>query len=377
MAALKPKVVLVGPTRSYFKGGIVHYSQCLLAEFKRQKYPVKLIGFSRGYPKRFFPGVVTVNSPLSKKSQFGNAKVLEILDWLNPWSWYSTAKTIAQDKPQIVVWQWWTWFWTVPFFATIWLLKKLTKAKIVIIAHNPFDHEQALYKQWGSHLVLSQADLLLVPNKEMLKNLQQLFPDKAIRLAYHPLYTFFSRPKKVSQKVRVVKLPSPLLLFFGHVRHYKGLGVLLHSLNQLWEQGKKVNLLVVGEFWEDKQQYLDLIKPKFRPFVQIVDRYVQDTEVATYFDKADAVVIPYLYGSGSGPAKIALAFNKPLVATKVADNPDLFRLARIGEMVKPNSSKQLFQAISQVLANPGKYRAEIAKIKPLLSWKNLVNKIVQ
>lgn len=365
----KPKVVLVGPTATYFKGGIVHYTDNLYRELKLEKWPVKLIGFSRGYPKRFFPGASIVESHPGGD--------MELLDWLNPWSWYSTAKAISEEKPQIVVWQWWTWFWTFPSLFTLWFLKRLTKAKIVIIAHNPFDHEQALYKQWGSHLVLSLADKILVPNKKMQKQLKLILPTKSIETAFHPLYDFFLTGKySQTQALNRLQLNSPLLLFFGHVRAYKGLAVLLVSLDQLWHKGQKINLLIVGEFWEDKQKYLDLVNPKYQQYLTVIDSYVQDNQVEQYFAACDAVVIPYLAGSGSGPAKIALAFDKPLIATNVADNPDLFKIAKVGEMVKPNSAEALSKAIVKVLNNKKNYTLAIKKVKPLLSWHSLVAKIV-
>lgn len=369
------RVVLIGPTAPRFKGGIVHYTQCLFAEFKRQKYAVTLFSFSRGYPRRFFPGAVP---GFKTGKQPKNLSTVLSLDWANPWSWFQTAKLIAAKQPEVVVWQWWTWFWTVPFLITLWLLKRFNAGKIVIIAHNPFDHEQALYKQWGSRLVLRQADVLLVPNRQMQKELKHLFPKKSVKVALHPLYDFFKTLKNANYPKHLAKKsPSPLLLFFGHVRSYKGLKILLLALKQLWQQEKQVKLLVVGEFWENKQPYLQLIDPKHRQFVQIIDRYVSDKAVGKYFQKATAVVIPYLSGSGSGPAKIALAFNKPIIATRVADNPDLFRMAKVGELIKPNSVSELARAIIKVLANPNKYQTEIVKIKPLLSWQNLVNKIAQ
>lgn len=369
MGKVKPRIVLVGPTAKYFKGGIVHYTANLFAEFKKQGYPVKLVGFSRGYPKHFYPGLIDKHHPGGD---------MELLDWLKPWSWYKTAKTIAKFKPQIVVWQWWTWFWTLPFFITIWILKKLCRTKIVIIAHNPFDHEQALYKKWGSHLVLSQANTILVPSSKMRKDLKSIFPNKTVDIAFHPLYWFFkTRNPNQQQSQKKLKLNSPLLLFFGHVRRYKGLAVLLGALDYLWTRGKKINLLIVGEFWEDKEQYLKLVKSKYRKLVSVIDRYVADEEVQTYFAACDAVVVPYLSGSGSGPAKIALAFGKPLVATSVADNPDLFSIAKVGVMVKPGSKEDLAKAIALVLKNKNQYKREIKKVQLVLSWQNLVAKIVR
>ncbi len=374
MDKIKQSVVLVGPTSPRFKGGIVHYTQNLYLELKKENYPVELISFKRGYPASFFPGASTDNPSKPTHSR----DELELVDWFNPWTWWQTARHIVQKKPKIVILQWWTWFWTIPFWFILLGIKFLSHSKIVIIAHNPFDHEQALYKQWCSHLVLAQADKIIVHNREMVKNLKRLLPDKKISLAFHPLYQFFKQTN-LSQKQaqQQLKVASPLLLFFGHVRQYKGLSVLLDAMQKLWQSGEKINLIIAGEFWEDKQDYLKLIKPQFKERVKIVDRYLADSEVAPYFRACDAVVIPYLAGSGSGPAKIALVFDKPLVATDVADNPDLFALGKVGVLVNSNQSEALASGIKQVLQQKGQFAQAIKRIKPLLTWQQLVEVIMK
>ena len=374
MDKVKPSIVLIGPTAPRFKGGIVHYTQSLYLELKKEHYRVAMVGFKRGYPARFFPGAKTP-SPDSL-FHFGNG--IEQLDWLNPVTWWQTVRFIVKKKPEIVICQWWTWFWTLPFWFVLLGIKLLSRSKIVIIAHNHFDHEQALYKRWCSHLILAQADIIVVHNKEIQRDLHQLMPDKKIRLTFHPLYHFFKQDRITQAQAQShLKLHSPLLLFFGHVRPYKGLNVLLQALSQLWRKGQKINLLIAGEFWEDKQKYWQMIKPKFRARVKIIDRYLADSEVAWYFVACDAVVIPYLAGSGSGPAKIALVFDKPLLATDVADNPDLFALGKVGVLVKSGQVNALATGIKQVLQNKGQFTSEIKRIKPKLTWQQLAKTIIE
>jgi len=366
------RIVVIGPTAPLYKGGIVHYTQNLCQALADQKHRVKLISFKRGYPKTFFPG-----ADLADRSQHKLAFPGEIplLDWRNPLSYWQTYRAIKQHAPDRIVLQWWTWFWALPYLGILLPLKLFSKVKIVVIAHNPFDHEQALYKNLASRLVLGMADRILVPNQKLVSSLKETFPGKEVILAYHPLYDFF---KTIGQKINLIKLPSPRLLFFGHVRQYKGLDLLLEALVKLWEKGDSTGLVVAGEFWEDKKKYLDLVPKKFRKNLLIVDRYLKNEEVDSLFSQAEAVAIPYLTGSGSGPSKIALSYGKPLLATQVGDNPDLFALGEIGVLVKPNNVSALSDGIKKLFSHPLKrFQPAIESVKRELTWKSLVSKIVQ
>jgi len=364
------RILLLGPTAPLFKGGIVHYTYNLCQELALQKEPFKLISFKRGYPKMFFPGGQKGDeskTPLHVKNQAC------LLDWLSPLSYWQTYRAIMQFKPERVVFQWWTWFWALPYLALLLPLRLFSKVKIVIIAHNPFDHETALYKNLASRLVLGMADRILVPNRALLKELKLTFPNKEIILAFHPLYDFF---KQLGEKIELVKLPRPRLLFFGHVRHYKGVDLLIKALLRLWEKGERISLIIAGEFWEDQQTYLDLVPQKYRQNLLIIDRYLRNEELDALFREVEAVVIPYRSGSGSGPSKIALSYNKPLVATSVGDSPDLFALGEVGVLVAPNSVSALAEGVQKLFSKPlERFVPVINQVKRELTWAQLLAKI--
>jgi len=366
------KIVVIGPTAPLFKGGIVHYTENLCRELALQKHTVKLFSFSRSYPKAFFPGAEVGDQSEAKLAALNEERVL---DWLNPISYCQTARKIRQFAPDRVVFQWWTWFFALPYCLILLRLKLFSKIKIVVIAHNPFDHEVALYKNFASRLILGMANRILVPNRVLEQTLKQSYPRTEIVLAFHPIYDFF---KQLGEKIELIKLPHPRLLFFGHVRHYKGLDLLIEALVTLWERGEQVSLIVAGEFWEDKQKYLNLVPDKFRKNIAIIDRYLKNEEVDALFRQVEAVAIPYRSGSGSGPAKIALSYNKPLLATAVGDSPDLFAIGKIGELVKPGSVEELGAGVSKLFSKPLKRFVPVIKqIKLQLTWAELVRKITQ
>ena len=373
------KIILIGPTAPKFKGGIVHYTYNLYQQLVKQGFNTKLVSFSRGYPSIFFPGSQTQDS---SKKQFLIKQEKAILDWLNPFSWFKTAQWIEKLEPELVICQWWTWFWTFPFFLIFVHLKWFTDIKIVMLVHNPQDHEQAGYKKWLTKLVLKQVDKIVAHSKDLVIRLRHQFPDKQVVLAFHPLYSFFVSKKRLSQLQAQEKLEvrSPLLLFFGHIRYYKGLDVLLKALAKANKKLKpKIQLMIAGEFWEEPQTYLELIKKlNLQKQIHLVNHYISNEQVGLYFIATDAVVIPYRGTTGAGPAKIALAFDKPIIATNTGDNQDLFAQAKIGELVEPDDVEDLSKGIINFFSKPTKrYQQAIEEVKTQLTWEQLVEKIVK
>lgn len=370
MARIGSTIILVGPTSPLFKGGISHYTYNLYKELESQKKPVELISFSRAYPKQFFPGATTTDK---SKKQF-KVDEKQLLDWANPLSWFKVYRYIKNQHPQVLILQWWTWFFTLPYLTILFLTKTLTNIKIVIIAHNPVDHEANLYKKLSANLVLKQAHKIVVHNSKLQKELSKLIKVPVI-MAFHPIYDMFRLGQDIPKSAQAkLKVDSPLLLFFGHVRPYKGLDILLNALSKLWQKNIKINLLIAGEFWQNPNVYLDKIKSEHKKFISIENKYIKNEEVEMYFRAADAVVIPYLTGTGSGPAKIALSFGKPIIATNVGDNADLFKIASPGVLVESKSSA-LEKGIVKVLKTKS-FEKEITEIKKQLTWSNLVNKIL-
>ena len=362
-------IVLVGPTSPRFKGGIVHYTHNLYQELRRT-HRVRLISYKRSYPKHFFPGVSTRDTSEKQLKVDGE---LSLIDWLSPLSWIKTATIISALKPDRVIFQWWTWFWGLPYFVILKIIRqKLPAARIICVAHNSTDHEQALFKRVISRLVLSLADAIVVHSREAKKSLGM--SKTKIVVALHPLYDFF---KTIAKPIKKTHSSVPRLLFFGHVRPYKGLDILLKALVSLWQRGRQVKLIVAGEFWEDKNRYLNLIPSTFRNDVLVIDRYLKNEEVGELFTNCEAVIIPYKSGYGSGPAKIALSFDKPLIATNVADNPDVFALGTCGLLVPANDIAALEGAVDRFLKEKKNYQEGINKIKQKLSWQKLAAEIIR
>ncbi|NIM06086.1 MAG: glycosyltransferase [Armatimonadetes bacterium] len=366
------KIALVGPTYP-FRGGISHYTT-LLCRTLRQKHEVKFISFKRQYPKLLFPGKT------DRDESAEPVKVEDVdylIDSLNPFTWRAAAEAIREFAPDEVVFPWWVSFWAPQFWAILRLLGGKARPKVVFICHNVVEHESSSLKKMATRAVLSKADLLITHSREESARAKRLLGEGVkIVTAFHPTYAQVSgkRYDKEEAKARL-ELSGDVLLFFGFVREYKGLRVLLEAMPEVLKQ-KEVTLLVVGEFWKDKSRYMEQIsRHGMGAQVKIFDAYVPNEEVGLYFAAADLVVQPYLSASGSGVCQIAYGFDRPVIATNVGSLPEVIQDGENGRIVEPGSVHSLAKAVTESLEPETLRRLteNAVRTKERFSWERMAD----
>lgn len=335
------KISLIGPTYP-FRGGISHYTT-LLYQHLRKRHDVQFLAFKRQYPTWLFPGKTDIDPSQVHIQEEG---VERMLDSLNPISWFRVARKIIQASPDLLIIPWWVSFWTPQFTTIAVLVKWLSRAKILFLCHNVVEHESRWIDRALTHLVLSNGNFFLVHSAEDQGNLLAMFPDANIWRTFHPTYDVFNRGDNHDQRIRKQHgIEGNVVLFFGFVREYKGLRYLIEALPEVLSQ-VDVTLLIVGEFWNDKKEYLDLIKKlDLENYIVIIDEYVPNEEVGLYFNAADLVVQPYTSATGSGIIQVAFGFYKPVVATLVGSLAEVVKDGKTGYLVSPESSSEIAKAI--------------------------------
>jgi glycosyltransferase involved in cell wall biosynthesis len=305
------RIALIGPTHPA-RGGISHYNT-LLARQLSKDHEVFLFAFRRQYPGFLFPGKSQIDTQSALRLDFPEA--LQTLDTLLPWTWIRTAAKIRSLHAELVVLHWWTVYWAPFYLVLLPLIGRHTR--IVFICHNIGDHEPKPFEQIAVKRVLRLANLLIVHSENARKKVQDLLPTAQVITVPHPCYGVFNQGQWTRQSARQkLRLSGNVLLFFGFVRPYKGLKPLLAALRQARRLALEVTLVVAGEFWRDKENILGLIESLgLKNCVRIEDRYIANEEVELFFKAADAVVLPYLSGSGSGIAALAAGFGKPVFAS--------------------------------------------------------------
>jgi len=344
----------------------------------RKSHQVKFISFKRQYPSLLFPGK-TDRDPSSKPLK--PDQVDYIIDSMNPFTWFRAAHEIKDYQPDKIILGWWVTFWMPTFWTIIKLVKRSLDAEIIIICHNVFEHESSFVKKQAAKAVLSQADLLITHSAQETDRLGELLGKEAKAItAFHPTYAELSNTRFTSSQAKEkLGITGDCLLFFGFVREYKGLAVLLEALGRIKEK-KEFTLLVVGEFWKGKSKYLDQVERLgISSCVRIVDKYISNEEIGLYFAAADLVVQPYLSASGSGICQIAYGFDRPVIATRVGSLPEVVEDGVNGRLVEPGDAKALAEAIIESL-EPDKlkeFSQNAVKTKQKFSWQRLADIVVR
>lgn len=365
------KIAVIGPTYPY-RGGISHYNT-LLCKALSNKHTVIPISFKRMYPKLLFPG--KDQKDLTSEHKIG-IPAEELLDSLNPFSWLQVFLKIRRTKADLLIMYWWTPFFMPVFSFISFLVKRFSSTKILFLCHNVLPHDKTFLDKALTKLVLLNSDYFIVHSQEDMDNLIKMIPDANVKKSVHPTYDIFTKEQEKTD-ISSLKLRKNVILFFGFVRQYKGLIYLIQSMPFILKE-IDLDLLIVGEFWKDKKEYLDEIQHLgISDHVKIVDKYVPNELTGNYFDRADIVVLPYTSATNSGIVQMAFGFNKPVIVTNVGGLPEAVSDNKTGFVVEPENAKPIANAVIRFYKE-NKTKTFIGNIKKnssAFSWNRIVETI--
>jgi glycosyltransferase involved in cell wall biosynthesis len=269
------------------------------------------------------------------------------LDTLNPWTWRRTARYVVRRTPDLLVIPYWMSFFA-PAFG--WIARRARRAgtRVLYVVHNALPHERRPGDRLLAQYALRTADACLVMSDAVRRDLEQLGVAAAVHRVEHPVYDHFGAPVPRAAARMQLDLPleGPVLLFFGFIRRYKGLHVLLESLPHVVEALPGVRLVVAGEFYEDAAPYHARIQALgLTEHVRLHAAYVPNDDVAAFFGAADVVVQPYVSATQSGVAQIAFHFDTPMIVTDVGGLAEVVPHEHAGLVVPPGDPQALAVAI--------------------------------
>jgi glycosyltransferase involved in cell wall biosynthesis len=334
-------VALVGPFWP-FRGGIVHFLRTMADGLAARGHVVHTYTFSRQYPERLFPGKTQLDAGAPPA---GAPPAPRLLDTLNPLTWTRTARRVAADGAEVVVFKYW-----MPFFAPAFgtLVRGLRRrgVKVLAVVDNALPHERRPGDRALGRYVLGACDGLVVMSDQVRRDVEALVPEVPLRQVAHPVYDVFGEPVPRAEARARFGLPpeAPVLLFFGFVRRYKGLHVLLDAMPRLLARVPDACLVVAGEFYADEAALRAQAAP-LGAAVRFDADYIPDEAVAHYFGAADVVVQPYVSATQSGVAQIAFHFGRPVVTTDVGGLAEIVPDGEAGLVVPPEDPAALAAAL--------------------------------
>lgn len=367
------KIVLLGPVPPY-RGGIAHFTQSLAENLVQGGHEVLTISYLKQYPGWLYPG--KSDKDYSQKTILKDVEFL--FSPLNCWDWRKTLREIRDYQPDLVIYPWWVTFWAP---ATSWLLGKLRKFDIPakVLVHNTFPHEEGwLDKQLTKFALKDARSFITMTEKETQRLKAVVREGSSIKTAAHPVYRQFPRSGLNKSEVRYkLGLPvgDPLALFFGFVRPYKGLDILLEAVGILKQEKVNIHLIVAGEFWQGVAEYEKLIDELgIGDIVTIRAEYIPDAEAGLYFEAADFFVAPYIDGTQSGSIKLAMGYGLPLIVTDVITDPTICA-HQSGLIVVPAGDAKSLAAGMHKVENYD--RSAIQGTKTFQSsWSELINALL-
>jgi D-inositol-3-phosphate glycosyltransferase len=364
------RFVLVGPSAP-LRGGIAIENDALAHALAQAGHTVEQVSFRRLYPSLIFPGRSQVDE---HQVSSGSFCAHQLLDSVSPWNWWTTAQTIARMRPHRVALQWWHPFFTPSYAALLAILRRrCPKVTRILISHNTRPHESLPGQDAALQLIARLCDMIVVYARSEYELTVKLAPKATVHIVDYPmLATARTLPPRHEAQQRL-GVTGRVLLFFGYVRHYKGVDTLLHALAQIPAE-LQVSLLIAGEFYEPEQQYRDLIRTLgITNRVQIHNRYISEPEWPDLFAASDALVLPYRAASQSMSITLAYEFGKPVIVSRVGGLADAVEDGRTGLVAEPEPAA-LAATIQRFYADflPSPYQTHIAARRQRLGWEPFI-----
>jgi glycosyltransferase involved in cell wall biosynthesis len=326
------KVVIIGPAHP-LRGGLATFNQRLAKQFTDEGHECSIVSFSLQYPSFLFPGSTQYSSDPAPDD-------LTIHTWVNsvnPLNWISVGRKLKTWRPDLIVVRYWLPFMGPALGTILRQVKKNRHTKIVCIADNVLPHEKRIGDIAFTRYFLKAPDAFVTMSEKVLKDLRK-FSHRPARLVRHPLYDNFGEPvpKEEARKFLGLHSTDRIVLFFGFIRQYKGLDLLLNAMADERIKKENIKLLVAGEFYEDAKPYLQLIRENhLREQVILKTNFIPDSEVRYYLCSGDCVVQPYKNATQSGVTPLAYHFEKPMIVTNVGGLPSLVPHEKVGLVCEP------------------------------------------
>jgi D-inositol-3-phosphate glycosyltransferase len=370
------KIISIGPAYPY-RGGLASFNDRLAQQFSAEGNEVEILTFSLQYPGFLFPG----------KTQYTDGpapsgiKITRKINSINPLNWIFNGFKIKKAKPDILLIRFWLPFMG-PCLGTIARIAKSNKhTRVICIFDNVIPHE----KRPGDYLLTKfftgSIDGAIAMSYTVLNDLKVFREKIPVKLSPHPLFDNYGLPVSRNEALAALKLEpgDSYLLFFGFIRAYKGLDLLIKAFSDDRLRNRNLKLIIAGEFYEDEAPYRNIIeKLNLQHDIIIFDHFIKDNEIPLFFCAADLVIQPYKSATQSGVTQIAFYFEKPMLVTDVGGLREIIPDGKCGYVVKPEPAF-IADAMTDFFDNNRKeqFTEGVKKEKEKFTWDKMTAAIIE
>ena len=366
------KVIIIGPAHPY-RGGIANFNNSLADAFFKNGDDIEILSFKLQYPSFLFPGKTQYESSDPPK----NIKIKSIINSINPFNWFNVAREINRKNPDFVIIRYWLPFMGPCLGSIARLLNK--KIKILAITDNIIPHEKRFGDFFLTKYFVSSCDAFVTLSASVLEDLTHFTKSKNKKFTPHPIYDTFGEKidKSVAKKNLELNINDKYLLFFGFVRKYKGLDLMLHAMSDQRIKELGVKLIVAGEFYDNIDFYLDLINElDIDSNIILKSDFIEERDVKNYFCASDMITQTYRTATQSGVTQIAYHFERPMLVTDVGGLAEIVPHKKVG-YVTTQEPKIIADAIVDFYTNNREldFEKNTKTEKLKFSWQNLIHTI--
>lgn len=370
------KIIIIGPAYPLRGGGIATFNERLAKEFIDEGFDTTIYTFSYQYPSFLFPG----KTQYSSESAPAGIPIKIKINSVNPFNWIKVGNELKNLKPDMIVVRYWLPFMGPCLGTILRRVKKNHHTKIICIADNVLPHEKRPGDKMFTRYFIKPVNGFITMSEKVLEDLKHFAKNKPAKLVPHPLYDNFGAiiSKEDARKKLEISAEDKIILFFGFIRKYKGLDILLNAFKKVIQEKKigNLKLLIAGEFYEDEKNYEALLNdPAIKNNLILHTHFIPNSEVKYYLCAADCVIQPYRSATQSGVTPLAYHFEKPMIVTNVGGLPSMVADKKTGLIAEPNAESIAKNIEEYFELGENFFLPQLREEKKKYSWENMVNAI--
>ena len=364
-------IVILG-TAYPFRGGLATFNERLARQLQAEGHTVEVITFTLQYPSFLFPG----KTQYSTEKAPADLRISQQVHSCNPFNWIKVGRRIRKMQPDMLITCYWMAFFAPCYGMIQRIVQRNGKTRCIALVHNMIPHEPSILDKLFAPFFVRHTDGFVALSESVVQDINRFDHGTKPKTSYpHPIYDHYGEQMSKEEACQALHLKpeNQYMLFFGLVRAYKGLDLLLDAFGKVKDQLPNLQLIIAGEFYEDEDKYrAQIANNGLTDRVIIKNEFIADADLRKYFGAADLIVQPYKSATQSGVTQVAFHFEKPMLVTNVGGLGEIVHDHKMGYAVEPNA-----EAIAQALTDyythsrQADYTEYLIKQKDNYSWSKL------